>query len=77
MVNSMDRSPLIPKQKKGSDSFLKYSGMAFQLFVVIALSMWAGFALDKYLVLKIPVFTVLFSLMAVIGTMVSIIKSLS
>jgi ATP synthase protein I len=73
----MDKLPSVPKPKKGSDSFSKYSGMAFQLFAVIALSMWAGFTLDKYLMLKIPIFTVLFSLLAVIGTMISIIKSLS
>ena len=49
-----------PSGQKPTDSFLKYSGFAFQLFGGIGLAGWAGDRLDKFLSLRFPVFLLSF-----------------
>ena len=64
------------KSSQAYNAYLKYSGLAFQMMAVMGLSLWAGMYLDKYLNLRFPAFTVTFSLIAVIGMMIKIIRSL-
>lgn len=61
---------------KTYNAYLKYSGMAFQMFAMIGLCVWAGLELDAYLALEFPIFTLILSLLGTIGAMVVMIKSL-
>lgn len=65
-----------PKSNQAYKAYLTYSGLAFQMIAVLGLFLWAGMSLDKYLSLKFPAFTVSLSLMAIIGVMILVIKSL-
>lgn len=65
----------LQKSKKASNIYLKYSGLAFQMMGVIALAVWGGLSLDKYLDIKFPAFTLAFILFAIIGSIVLLIKS--
>lgn len=58
------------------NAYLKYSGLAFQMLAAIGLAVWAGLELDEYLELRFPVFLVLFTLMAVMASLVITIKGL-
>lgn len=53
------------KKKKQLNDYARYSGMAFQMMAVILLGAFAGVKLDEVLNLKIPVFTLVFTLLAV------------
>jgi F0F1-type ATP synthase assembly protein I len=75
--------PQKPKQKQKQNpkqsqlnSYLKYSGLAFQMIGVIGLAVWAGWELDQYLGLRFPVFLIVLSLMSVTASIILIIKSL-
>lgn len=55
-------------------SYVKYSGVAFQMFFVIALFTWCGKKLDSYLEYEKPTFLVALSLFGVIAAMYIVIK---
>jgi len=46
-----------------SNSFLKYSGLAIQMFVLLAVGAWLGQRIDKWLHTSQPWFTILFVLL--------------
>jgi hypothetical protein len=55
-----------PKQKhKPSNSYLKYTGMAFQMGAVITIGVLGGRKLDEVLGLSQPIFTLVLSLVSV------------
>ena len=58
-----------PTGQKPTDSFLKYSGFAFQLFGGIGLAAWAGYRLDKLLEFRYPVFLLSFVFIVFAGMM--------
>ncbi len=68
-----------PKNKKNSSSevssYARYSGLAFQMMITIGLGVWGGIKLDEWLNLR-PLFTVSLSLLAVIGSLVQLIRGL-
>jgi hypothetical protein len=43
--------------------------MGFQMAAIIFVSTWAGIQLDEHLQLKVPVFTLVFSLLSVVLSM--------
>ena len=47
-------------------NYAKYSSIPFQMIAIICLGIFAGIKLDKFLVFKFPVFTLLFSVLSVI-----------
>jgi len=47
------------------NEYLKYSGLAIQMILIIGGGTYGGFRLDKYLGWKIPVFTLLLSMLSV------------
>ncbi len=51
--------------KKELNNYAKYSSLGFQMVVIILIGVFGGLKLDKYLAWKIPVFTVVFSLLSV------------
>ncbi len=60
-------------KKPPFDSYIKYSGMAFQLFAGIFLGVWGGMRLDAALNSK-PWFTVILSLFGIAAGMYSVLK---
>lgn len=63
-----------PKQKRPSNSYLKYSGMAFQMGAIIFIGVFGGFKLDQWLELKTPIFTLILSLVSVFAAIYLSIK---
>jgi ATP synthase protein I len=60
-------------KKPQFDSYVKYTGMAFQLFAGIFLGVWGGIKLDAILGTK-PLFTVVLSLFGIAASMYSVLK---
>lgn len=60
--------------KKGVNQFAKYSGLAFQMGGVIFITVWGGQKLDEITASKTPVFTIVLSLLGVIGAIYVAIK---
>jgi ATP synthase protein I len=66
-----------PPPKESAHSYLKYSSLGFQMLAMILLGVWGGWSLDKNFAFKIPIFTLFFSLFAVIGSLVYFIRKIS
>lgn len=66
-----------PTGQKPSNSFLKYSNFALQLFGGIGLAGWLGYKLDQYLQLKFPAFLLSFVLLVFGGMMYQIYRTLN
>ena len=62
---------------KPRPTYLKYSGLAFQLFGAIGIMGWLGYKLDQYLGLKFPAFMLSFGLLAFGGVMYQIYRSIN
>jgi len=63
-------------QKPSSNNILKYAGLGFQMFAMIGIATWLGITLDKKLgMTKFPAFTLSLVLVAVIGSFISLIRS--
>ncbi len=62
------------KNQKNSNNFTRYSGIVFQMAVIILAGTFGGIKLDRKLNLEFPVFTVLLSLLSVILAMYIVIK---
>jgi len=58
------------------NNYVKYSGMVFQLAIVIGLGVWGGRSLDKYLELKFPAFTLILLFVALFAGMYWTLKDL-
>ncbi len=72
------KTPSDKKRKPAQiDNYLKFSGLAFQMIFIMGLAAWGGHTLDKYLEFKIPVFTVIFAIISLVGILYSLIKSLT
>lgn len=59
---------------KGLNDFGKYSGIAFQMVAVIALTTWGGIKLDKLAGFEKPVFTIILSLLGVFAAIYTAIR---
>jgi F0F1-type ATP synthase assembly protein I len=57
--------PSLQKKKKSLDNYARYSSIAFQMLVIILIGVFGGIKLDEWLKLTIPVFTIVFSILAV------------
>jgi len=55
---------------------MKYATMGTQLFVIMAVFTFGGYYLDKYLSFRMPVFTVLFSLIGIVAAFYLTLKDL-
>ncbi len=56
----------LQKEVRNYSDITKYSSMAFQMMAIIALGVFGGIKIDKWLHLKFPFFTIVLSLIAVI-----------
>lgn len=73
-MESPDPSP--NQKSKPSNTYLKYSGLAIQLFGAIGLLGWLGYKLDQYLALNFPAFMLLFGFLAFGGMMFQVYRSI-
>ena len=58
------------------NNYVRYSSMVFQMAIVIGLGVWGGRALDHYLELKFPAFTLIFLFVAIFASMYWTLKDL-
>lgn len=68
-ANKPTRNPLA--------SYARYSALAIQMGVLITAGAFGGYLIDGWLNIRIPVFTILFSLAAVAGAIWLMIKEIS
>jgi hypothetical protein len=70
--------PGIERQDKEKvNTYLKYSGLGIQLLAAIGFFGWLGYKLDAYLSFQFPLFMLLFGLLAFVGMMVQLYRSLN
>lgn len=65
------------KEKEPPNAFLKYTGMATQMAVVIAMGVFGGIYLDEKLALETPWFTLILSLLSVMMALFMTIRDLN
>lgn len=63
-----------PEKKKSSNTYLRFSGIGIQMGLLITVGAYGGSYLDEYLQNKKPVFTIIFSLLAIGISLYLIIK---
>jgi hypothetical protein len=63
--------------KSNNRLLLQYAGLATQLLVLLAIMVWLGMKLDKWLKFSFPLFTLILPLIAIVAMMVKIIKDTS
>ena len=63
--------------KSNNRLLLQYAGLATQLLVMLAIMVWIGMKLDKWLKFSFPLFTLTLPLIAIVAMMVKIIKDTS
>lgn len=68
--------PPAGKKKKLLDNYARYSGMAFEMLLIILIGVFGGIKLDQWLNIKAPVFTVILSILAVILSIYSVTRGL-
>jgi len=61
-------------ENKGLNDFGRYSGMAFQMIAIIAVTTWGGIQLDKLAKFHTPVFTIILSLLGVFAAIYFAVK---
>ena len=66
--------PRNQKNKKRLNDLAKYSGLAFQMIVIILGGTFLGIKLDKWTEVEKPTFTIILILIAVILSMYYVIK---
>lgn len=62
------------KKSKPLKTFVKYSGLAFQLLAVLGLGIWLGYWLDGRIAWRVPIFTFLGTVLSLIGVIVYLIR---
>lgn len=72
------QDPSQPRQKLNQyNSYLRYSGLAIQLLVVIAAGGFLGYKIDGWLDLRFPVFMLLLGLAAFAGMLYQVYRSIN
>ncbi len=67
--------PTKPKSKPTSiNSYARYSGLAFQMIAIILVGVFGGMKLDEVVKWEFPVFTLVFTLLAVVMSMYYAVK---
>lgn len=68
--NSSKKNPL----DQGRNAYMRYATMGTQMLVIIGLGVFGGYKLDKHFGFKIPVFTLVLSLLSVTAAIYLSIK---
>jgi hypothetical protein len=64
------------KKKKALNSYARYSSVGFQMLLIILGGVFGGRALDHWLDLQFPVFTLVLTILAVVLSIYFVIKDL-
>ena len=62
--------------KKSLNDYAKYSSISFQMVAIILIGVFAGVKLDEWMVNGIPIFTLIFTVLAVVLAIYYVIKDL-
>jgi F0F1-type ATP synthase assembly protein I len=68
------KEPQKKQENNALQTYAKYSGLAFQMIVIILVTTWGGTKLDKILELKKPVFTIILSLLGVFAAIYTLLR---
>lgn len=74
--NKKDRVDTFGKRKKQVGSIAKYSGLAFQMIVIILLVLYGGMKLDEFLEREFPLFTIIGAFLGVVLSLYFALKDL-
>lgn len=72
-----------PKQENGreprrsTNTYMKYSSLAFQMLGTIVLFTYGGYKLDEWQQNKVPVWTLVLSLVSIAGSLYLFIRSVT
>ncbi len=72
----MSPQPNPNKDSNPRNSYIRFSGLAFQILAAIFLGIWGGMKLDAWLNLKYPIFTLVLAMVTLLGSIYYLIKSL-
>ena len=61
-------------QNKALNNYAKYSGLAFQMGAIIAVTTWGGIKFDELAGTETPVFTIILSLLGVVAAIYMAVK---
>ncbi len=67
-------SPKNQSPQKPPNNYLKYGGMAFQMFAVIGIGSFGGMKLDQYYKTSTPIFTIILSLLSIFASLYLVLK---
>lgn len=72
-----DLKPRLSKKSKGTDTYLKYSGLAIQILITLALAGWGGYVLDQKMGWKFPFALLGFIFIAFAGIIILLYRSIN
>jgi ATP synthase protein I len=72
----MEEKKLPQKEKPPLNSYIKYSGLGFQMIGVIGVFAFAGYKLDESQQTKTPIYTGILSLLGVLASLYIVLKGL-
>jgi len=61
-------------ENDGPANYARYTGLGFQMIVIILITVWGGIKLDDLFLLETPVFTIILSLLGVAAAIYTAIK---
>lgn len=67
---------LPPNNKPLSAQLLEFSGMAFEMLIIIGIFVFLGRLIDKKVILQLPIFTIIFSLLGLAVSFYQVFKRL-
>ena len=75
----MARRPAVsqPRKPRRYNNYLRYSGLAVQLLLTIAISGWLGYELDQYMGNKYPIFMLLLGFVGFFGIMYKVYRNIN
>jgi len=68
------KKPEKEPENNGVSNYARYTGLGFQMVVIILITVWGGTKLDKLFLLETPVFTIILSLLGVAVAIYTAIK---
>lgn len=68
--------PSAGKKKKSLDNYTRYSSIAFQMLIIILIGVFGGIKLDGWLKTRVPVFTIVLSILSVVLAIYTVTKDL-
>ncbi len=71
------KEPEENKELKDANNFAKYTGVAFQMMATIGIMTFIGYKIDENRESKQLIFTAIFGLIGVVGSLVQVVRSLN